>query len=195
MIKTFERSQTFPWFIYNVDTFGFDADLLAQEFFKKGYLKIYNTETEQVLDAMRALVQRIIDTSIEYQDESVKEPAKRLQIIINGNILEMYLKEAVEFKFTRNSDSKWLFNGSYEIGTDFTDKAGFGVEAKVYYSVDSMNSKILAANQGNKYIFHEALFVCCYLIKERRYQWLKCTNGLYDLYNNMYSGGTYLNAN
>jgi uncharacterized protein YkuJ len=99
--------------------------------------------------------------------------------------------EAEVLHLTRNSDSKWLFNGTYETGTDFTGQSGLKVEAKVYYSEESMAAKIEEANKGDKYIFHNADFVCCYLISTRRfiencpyhYQWLKRVNGKYEVYN------------
>jgi hypothetical protein len=183
MSKNFESSKTFPWFVYNKETFGFDADAMAQEFFEKGYIKIYNDGTENILDATRAVVKQVIAKSIQYQDESVKNPAKRLQIIVNGDILEIFLKAATGFKLTRNSDSKWLFNDTYEVGTDFTSEEGYKIEAKVYYSEDSMMEKVKEANKGNKYIFHDALYVCCYLINTCTYQWLKCINNVYKQYN------------
>lgn len=191
MTETFYSSQTFPWFVYNTKTFGFDADAVAKDFFEKGYIRIYNDGSEQILEAVRAVVQQVINKSIQYKDEPVKDPAKRFQIIINGNILEIYLKAAEEFKLKRNSDSKWLFNGTYEVGTDFTSEAGQDIEAKVYYSEESMNSKIKEANDGNRYIFHDADLVCCYLITTARYfnnrpyhyQWLKRVNNIYELYN------------
>ena len=191
MIKTFEYSAAAPWFIFNEETFGFDADKLFYELLEKGRLTIRNTGSEQFLDAMRSLIQKIINESIQYQDEAVKDPPKRLQIILNGNILEIFLKTAEAFQLTRNSDSKWLFNGTYEVGTDFINENGQGVEAKVYYSEDSMTAKIEEANNGNRYIFHDADFVCCYLITTKRlfkespyhYQWLQRINGKYVLYN------------
>ena len=191
IFENFDSSVNFPWFVYNTKTYGFDADALAKELFTKRYLRIYNNGSEQILDAVKAVVQQVIDNSIQYKDESVKDTAKRFQIIINGNILEIYLKEAEIFKLTRNSDSKWLFNGTYEVGADFTSEKGYGIEAKVYYSEESMTAKIEEANNGNKYIFHEADFVCCYLITTNRfideqpyhYQWLKRVNGSYVVYN------------
>lgn len=190
-MKIFEYSAAAPWFIFNEETFGFDADKLFYEFLEKGHITIRNIGSEQILDATRDLIQKIINESIQYQNESVKDPPKRLQIILNGNILEIYLKTAEVFQLTRNSDSKWLFNGTYEVGTDFTDEKGYGVEAKVYYSEESMTAKIEEANKGNRYIFHDADFVCCYLITTKRmidghpfhYQWLKRINGLYQVYN------------
>lgn len=189
--EIFESSKTFPWFIYNKITFGFDADVIAQALFSTGYIRIYNDGSEQVLDAVRAVVQQVINKSIQYKDESIKDPAKRFQIIINGNILEIYLKAAKQFALKRNSDSKWLFNGTYEVGTDFTSETGQDIEAKVYYSAESMNAKIKEANNGNRYIFHNADLVCCYLITTKRclngqpyhYQWLKCINNIYELFN------------
>ena len=191
MVKTFECSAAAPWFIFNEETFGFDADKLFYELFEKGRLIIRNTGSELFLDAMRSLIQKIIKESVQYQDEAVKDPPKRLQIILNGNILEIYLKTAEALQLTRNSDSKWLFNGTYEVGADFTSDNGYGVEAKVYYSEDSMTAKIEEANKGNRYIFHDADFVCCYLITTKRlindspyhYQWLQRVNGKYEIYN------------
>ncbi len=191
MTEIFETNHTFPWFVYNSKTFGFDADIVAKEFFEKRYIRIYNDGSEQVFDAVRAIVQQVIDNSIQYKDELVKDTAKRFQIIINGNILEIFLRDAEVFKLTRNSDSKWLFNGTYEVGPDFTSEKGYGIEAKVYYSEESMNAKIEEANKGNRYIFHDADFVCCYLITTNRvmenryfhYQWLKRVNGIYQIYN------------
>lgn len=190
MMKAFNCSATAPWFIFNEETFGFDADKLFREFYEKGRLIIRNIGSEMFLDAMRDLIQKIINDSIQYQDEAVKDPPKRLQIILNGNILEIYLKAAEGFQLTKNSDSKWLFNGTYEVGADFTSEKGYSIEAKVYYSVDSMNAKIEEANNGNRYIFHDADFVCCYLITTKRfieghpfhYQWLKQVNGHYEVY-------------
>jgi hypothetical protein len=54
-----------------------------------------------------------------------------------------------------------------------------------------MAAKIEEANNGNRYIFHDADFVCCYLITTKRfinshpyhYQWLKRVNGKYEVYN------------
>jgi hypothetical protein len=186
----FEYSTTAPWFLFNDETFGFDADKLVRSFWKNGRITICNTESEQFLDAMKDLVQKIINDSISYQDESVKDSPKRLQIILNGNILEIFL-EAAGLQLTRNSDSKWLFNGTYETGADFTGQSGLGVEAKVYYSEESMTAKIEEANNGNRYIFHNADFVCCYLITTKRvidnhpyhYQWLKRVNDKYEVYN------------
>jgi hypothetical protein len=169
--------------VYNTKTFGFDADAVAEEFFKKGYIRIYNDGSEQVLEAVRTVVQQVIDRSIQYKDESVKDQAKRFQIIINGNILEIYLA-ASGFRLTRNSDPKWLINSTYEVGTDFISDDGCKIEAKVYYSDASMMKKVEEANQGNRYIFHGALFVCCYLIDTCKYQWLKCINNVYEKYNN-----------
>ena len=183
MIKDFESSTNFPWFVYNKETFGFDADALAEAFFKTGHIRIYNDGAENILDAVQAVVQQVIDNSIQYQDESVKDKAKRFQIILNGNILELYLKAADGFRLKRNSDAKWLFNGTYEVGTDFTSEEDYGIEAKVYYSEDSMTKKVEEANNGNKYIFHDALFVCCYLINTCTYQWLKRINNVYVPYN------------
>lgn len=186
----FEYSTTAPWFLFNDATFGFDADKLVQNFWEKGHITICNTGSEQFLDAMKDLLQKIINDSISYQDESVKDLPKRLQIILNGNILEIFL-EAAGLQLTRNSDSKWLFNGTYETGADFIGQSGRGVEAKVYYSEESMTAKIEEANNGNRYIFHNADFVCCYLITTKRfidnrpyhYQWLKRVNGKYEVYN------------
>lgn len=190
MTKAFNYSATAPWFIFNEETFGFDANKLFKSFFEKGRLIICNVDSEKFLDAMRALLIKIINESIQYKDEAVKDPVKRLQIILNGNILEIYLEAAEGFQLTKNSDSKWLFNGTYEVGADFTSKEGSNIEAKVYYSVDSMNAKIEEANKGNRYIFHGADFVCCYLITTKRfieghpfhYQWLKQVNGRYEVY-------------
>lgn len=191
MNSQFESSTLMPWFIFNDSTFGFDADKFAQELWTRGHLIIYNNGSEMCLKAIKDLINQIINNS--YQYESVDDPAKRFQLIINGNILEIFLAQAEAFNLTRNSDSKWLFNGTYEIGTDFTDPSGQAVEAKVYYSEESMAAKINAANRGNKYIFHEADLVCCYLIKTNRfinnkpyhYQWLKRINGQYELYNDV----------
>ncbi len=185
----FEYSTNAPWFIFNDETFGFDADKLVRNFWEKGHLIIRNNGSERFLDAMRDLLIKIGNDSIQYQD--VKDPPKRLQIILNGTILEIFLMEAEVLHLTRNSDSKWLFNGTYETGTDFTEQSGLKVEAKVYYSEESMTAKIEEANKGNRYIFHNADFVCCYLITTRRfienypyhYQWLKRVNGKYEVYN------------
>lgn len=187
----FEYSTTAPWFLFNDETFGFDADKLVRNLWKNGKLIICNSGSEQILDAMRGLLIKIIDTSVQYQDDAVKDPPKRLQIILNGNILEVFLEEAEVLHLTRNSDSKWLFNGTYETGTDFTGQSGRKVEAKVYLSKESMTAKIEEANKGNRYIFHDADFVCCYLIDTQRfikncpyhYQWLKRVNGKYEVYN------------
>ena len=191
MSSQFESSTAMPWFIFNDSTFGFDADKFAQELWAKGRLIIYNNGSEMYLKAIQDLIGQVIDNS--YQYESVDDPAKRFQLIINGNILEIFLVQADAFNLTRNSDSKWLFNGTYETGADFTGPSGRTVEAKVYYSEESMAAKIEAANKGNKYIFHEADFVCCYLITTTRfidnkpyhYQWLKRINGKYELYNDV----------
>lgn len=191
MTKSFDHSPVAPWFIFNDDTFGFDADSLIRELWKTGTLVIRNTESESFLDAMRALITKIIAESIRYQDKDVKVPAKRLQIILNGNVLEIFLMEAVDFHLTRRSDSKWLLNGTYETGADFIGQSGSTIEAKVYYSAASMTEKIDEANTGNRYIFHNADFVCCYLINTDRfieerpyhYQWLKKVNDKYELYN------------
>ena len=185
----FECSTIAPWFIFNEETFGFDADKLVRNLWEKGFITIRNSGSERFLDAMRDLLLKIINESIQYQD--VKDPPKRFQIILNGTILEIFLMEAEVLQLTRNSDSKWLFNGTYETGTDFTRQDGLRVEAKVYYSEESMTAKIAEANKGNRYIFHNADLVCCYLITTRRfidnhpyhYQWLKRVNDKYEVYN------------
>ena len=182
MSDIFDTSQNFPWFVFNSTTFGFDADTIAYEFIKTRHIRIHNDGSEQVLTAIRNVIDYVINTSYAYQDESVKDPAKRFQIIINGNILEIYLKHSA-FDFIRISNSKWLINGSYDSGTDFVDDTGTKIEAKVYYSDESMHGKIFAANNGNRYIFHDADYVCCYLINESRYQWLKRINGIYVEHN------------
>ena len=182
MSDTFNTSQNFPWFVFNDKTFGFDADTIAYEFLKTGRVRIYNDGSEQVLTAVRDIINYVINTSYAYNDEAVKDPAKRFQIIINGNILEIYLKHSA-FDFIRTSSSKWLINGSYDVGTDFVDSSGTKIEAKVYYSDASMRSKMLAANDGNRYIFHDADYVCCYLISEGVYQWLKRVDGIYVEHN------------
>jgi hypothetical protein len=181
MTENFESSILYPWFIFNNKTFGFDTDLLIQEFLKTKYIKIYNSTTEKILDALKSLIQQIIDDSFQY--EKITELTKRFQLIINGSILEFYLNKAIALKLKRNSDSKWLFNGAYEVGADFVNEEGLGVEAKVYYSAESMTNKIIEANEGNHYIFHEASFVCCYLIKTRTYQWIRRTNSVYETFN------------
>jgi hypothetical protein len=186
----FEYSETLPWFIFNEETFGFDADKMLQDFQTKDKIIIRNTNSEKILDAMQALIAKIIEESFQYTDETVRQHAKRLQLILNGNILEAYLAQAEVFKLTRNSDAKWLFNGTYEIGPDFTSQRGKGVEAKVYYSEESMLAKINEANNGNSHVFHDADFVCCYLItttkyannRPYRYQWLRRVNGTYEVY-------------
>lgn len=182
MTETFNTLDRFPWFLYNDKTFGFDADIVAEEFLKAGgYLRIYNVDEEQVLSAVCDVVTHVINTSYQYSDESVKILTKRFQIIINGTILEIFLENS-KFAFLRASDSKWLLNGTYDTGTDFVDSDGTKIEAKVYYSDETLQYKITAANNGNRYIFHDADYVCCYLINERKYQWLKRINGIYDRY-------------
>jgi hypothetical protein len=187
----FEYSTTTPWFLFNDETFGFDADKLVQDFWENGKLIIRNSESELILDAMRDLLIKIVNTSVQYQDEKIKNPPMRFQIILNGTILEIFLTKAEVLHLIRNSDSKWLFNGTYETGTDFTGQSGRKIEAKVYRSEESMAAKIEEANNGNRYIFHDADFVCCFLITTKRfinnhpyhYQWLKRVNGKYEVYN------------
>ena len=192
MTKTFERSTTSPWFIFIPgETFGVDLTVFATEFWAKTKFIIRNTSEERLLDALKTLVQKVIDDSIRYKDKDVTNPPKRFQIMVNGNILEIYLLAADVFGLIRKSDSKWLITGTYESGTDFISQNGKNIEAKVYFSEKSMTEKIEAANQGDRYIFHDADVVCCYLINTTRfiankpyhYQWLKRIEGQYVLYN------------
>ena len=190
---SFEYSTTVPWFLFNETTFGFNTDKIFQELQEKGYIKLYNDGSAQYLKAVQDIVNRVIDVSVHYQDKEVKNPAKRFQIIINGSILEIFLLKAEVFNLTRNSDPLWLINSDYETGPDFTSELSKGIEAKVYYSEESMAAKIEEANKGNPYIFHNADFVCCYLITTNRYldsqlfhyQWLQRVNGKYEIYNNI----------
>lgn len=181
MSEQLETSASFPWFVFNDETYGFDADLVAQALFTDGYVRIYDTANERVLGALIVLVKQVIDNSKQYQDETVQDPAKRFQIIINGNILEVFLNKTG--CFIRNSDAKWLLNSTYETGTDFTGLQGTRVEAKVYYSYESMQQKVEEANNGNIYIFHDADLVCCYLINSCSYQWLYKKDGCYTDFN------------
>lgn len=180
MNAEFETSKTFPWFIYNDKTFGFDADRLIEDFLDTKLVRIYNAAPEYYLSAVRDVVQQVRDTSYAY--ESVDKLHKRFQLIINGLILERYLQRAAGHLLIRKSDPKWVLNGTYESGTDFVTPEGIKVEAKVYYSELSMIEKVNAANRGNRYIFHDADYVCCYLITSQKYQWLRRVNGVYSTY-------------
>ena len=88
MTTQFESSTLMPWFIFNDETFGFDADKFAQDLWAKGSLIIY--QYDQELSALKDLIDQIIKKS--YQYESVKDPPQRFQLIINGNILEIFLE-------------------------------------------------------------------------------------------------------
>ena len=179
----FKTSKNFPWFIFNNEekVYGFDADLIVDVLINGGQVTIYSTADEKVLEALKGLIQRVIDDTKHYQDKTMRDPAKRFQIIINGNILEVFLDKTGYF--IRNSDGKWLINSSYETGTDFTGLHGTRVEAKVYYSYESMYQKVEEANLGNRYIFHDAELVCCYLISSRSYQWLHKKDEKYEDFN------------
>lgn len=102
--------------------------------------------------------------------------ALKLQKIVNASTQERYLATKLKLLgFTRNS--KGLYNGNTETGTDFSGPADLEVEAKMY------GSRKLADYYRKKepFSFHNADFVCVYLIYDKNHWgWLKKTQDGYD---------------
>lgn len=166
-----------PGIVCEQGKFGFNSNIIAETFLKNdGFVIQKGIE----LDIVQNTVQYIIDSSISYDDgDLIKTPHKRFQIIINSEILEMQLASIKGL--IRNSNSEWLLNGKYEVGTDFNTIDEHSIEAKVYYSLENMWDKMVEANKGNRYVFHLGEFVCCYIINNsNHWQWLKKVDGKYQ---------------
>lgn len=124
-----------------------------------------------------ALADKVIQYSDEfgiYQDDSrMQDPLYRVQLILNsvgrfeGYIAQHFTDEC------RASSSKWSLRSTYDFGSDFYIQ-GFGVECKVYGSVDTLNK---ARTRGS---FHNADIACCYVINDHNHwHWLYKENNIY----------------
>ena len=139
-----------------------NADALSELFCQSGTISV---EDPSICSIIAELLPKI----------GKGEPdAIKLQKIVNASTQERYLAKKLP-GFTRNS--KGLYNGTTENGTDFSGPADLGVEAKMYKSRDSAEYY----SKKDSRSFHGADFVCVYLIYDKNHWgWLKKTPNGYD---------------